>query len=78
MVNIMKKIICPSCKQEILEFREEGNFSKLYKIDKKTKKIKNIPEREVIINLSEIYYFCSNCGKELPQEIIEEIFERYD
>jgi len=69
----MKKIRCPACKQEILEL-EEGNFSKL-KIDKKTKKIKNIPERE---KLSEIYYFCSNCGKELSQEIIEEIFERYD
>ena len=75
MVNIMKKIKCPYCDQEILEFIEEGYFSRTYQIEKKTKKIKFSPERE---KLSEIYYFCSNCGKELSQEIIEEIFERYD
>ena len=70
----MKKIRCSNCKQEILEFREEGYFSRLYEIDKKTRKIKNILERET----SNFYYFCSNCGKELPQEIIEEILETYD
>ena len=59
----MRKVICPNCKSEDLEYFEEVINTKFYKLNKY-----NVPTNKVIRTIKKddigcFNYICQNCGE---------------